>query len=506
MRAVVSEPNMFVGNVDISKITFDPKSRDDIPQILKGLQHIYITPSIRKEVFKLLKKHILPEIDKNNGRPGMDLWKIFVIGVLRLDLNFDYDLLHNIINNHKQIRQMLGHPDFYDDYYYHLQTMKDNVNLLTPELLDEINQVIVKAGHVILKKKDDAQLHGRCDSFVVETDVHFPTDINLLFDALRKVITLTGRLSERYEISSWRQYQYNIRHVKKLMRQAQQKKRVRARNEAGKAKCEEAIVQAHRDYVEVAQRYLTKASFTLEILEKEGLNALSDVLMIDNIKSFINHGLRQINQIVRRVIQGEKIAHEEKVFSLFEPHTEWINKGKAGVFVELGIKVCVIEDEHQFILHHKVMEKKTDEQIAISITKGAQKRFRNFNSCSYDKGFHSPKNQKELNKLLENVVLPRKGKLSKEAKEIEASEKFRKARKKHPAVESAINALEIHGLDRCPDHGIIGFKCYVALAVVGRNIQRLGAILRQKEQNQLERKKRKIQRLKYQENILDLAA
>ncbi len=65
------------------------------------------------------------------------------------------------------------------------------------------------------------------------------------------------------------------------------------------------------------------------------------------------HATRQIDQIRRRVILGEVIAHEEKVFSIFEPHTEWISKGKAGVPVELGLKVCILEDQHQFILHHQ---------------------------------------------------------------------------------------------------------------------------------------------------------
>ena len=58
-------------------------------------------------------------------------------------------------------------------------------------------------------------------------------------------------------------------------------------------------------------------------------------------------------------------------------------------------------------------------------------------------------------------------------------------RQQHSAVESAINALESHGLDVCPDHGIVGFKRYVALAVVARNVQRLGAILRQQETDRI---------------------
>jgi transposase, IS5 family len=209
------------------------------------------------------------------------------------------------------------------------------------------------------------------------------------------------------------------------------------------------------------------------------------------IQGYIAHARRQIDQIKRRVLQGEIIPHAEKVFSIFEPHTEWVCKGKAGVPVELGLRVCIMEDQFQFVLHHQVMEKETDSELTIEITEETQKRFSGFKVCSYDKGFHSPKNQEVLSQELELLALPRKGRLSKEAQEIESSEDFRKARRKHSAVESAINALEVHGLDRCPDHGIHGFKRYVALAIVSRNIQRIGAILQNKEREKLERARKK---------------
>jgi glutaminase len=90
---------------------------------------------------------------------------------------------------------------------------------------------------------------------------------------------------------------------------------------------------------------------------------------------------------------------------------------------------------------------------------------------------------------LEKVVLPRKGRLSAINKEIENSEEFKEAKRKHSAVESAIHALGNHGLDRCPDHGINGFKRYVALAVVARNLQVLGHMLQQKEVKRLRRQK-----------------
>ena len=79
------------------------------------------------------------------------------------------------------------------------------------------------------------------------------------------------------------------------------------------------------------------------------------------------------------------------------------------------------------------------------------------------------------------MVLPKKGKCSAADIKRESTPDFIRLRKQHAAVESAINALECHGLDRCLDHGIRGFKRYVALAVLARNVLRLGQIVHDHE-------------------------
>ncbi len=218
-------------------------------------------------------------------------------------------------------------------------------------------------------------------------------------------------------------------------------------------------------------------------------------MLILQVEGFLQHAQRQISQIDRRVLQGEKIPHEEKVFSLFQPHTEWISKGKAGIPVELGLKVCVLEDSHGYILHHRVMQNETDNQIALKMVTEAQNKYSELTACSFDKGFHSPENQLELSKLLDLVVLPKKGRCNKKEQAKENSPEFRSSKKKHSAVESGINALEIHGLDRCLDHGLKGFKRYVALAVVARNIQKMGSEIikakRLEEEREKERERRR---------------
>ena len=489
MRNVIN-PQMLLDGVDIGAICLDPKSRDDIPQLLRGLQHIYTEPALRERVFAILRE-VMPnrvngqgKADAATGRPGMEQWRILVLGVVRLGLNADYDRIHELANQHSTLRQMLGHGDWTDKSEYKVQTLKDNLRLFTPELLDRINQAVVGAGHVLLKKRapqEELALAARVDSFVVETHVHYPTDINLLWDAIRKTIEISADLCQTHGLTDWRQSVFNLRQFKKLYRHAQKLKHSTSKDEDKREEKLDQMRQAHRVYLEQAQVYLERAGKTRQQLKHI---VLAEVFL-GELDEFMQHAQRQIDQIDRRVLQGQSIPHEEKVFSLFQPHTEWISKGKAGVPVELGLRACIVEDQHRFILHHQVMEKTTDDVIAVAIVEETKQRFASVGSVSMDKGFHSKDNQEKLKKIVGLVVLPKKGKLSAIDRERESDEEFVQLRKQHSAVESAINALEQHGLDVCPDHGIVGFKRYVALAVVARNVQRLGAVLRQQEADRI---------------------
>jgi hypothetical protein len=172
---VVQNVQMQIGEVDISQIEFDPRSRDDIPVILKGLQHLYMNVPLRKKVFQLLEEGIAPHVDKSNGRPGMTLWGIFVCAVLRQDLNEDIDRVHELVNHHDTIRRVLGHGACNDEQY-HYQTLRDNIGLLTPELLDQINQLVVNEGHVLVKKRPAQRCVGAATpSWLRPTSIIRPT-------------------------------------------------------------------------------------------------------------------------------------------------------------------------------------------------------------------------------------------------------------------------------------------------------------------------------------------
>ena len=485
MRQVI-DPQLQFGEQDIGAILLDPKSRDDIPQLLRGLQHIYTTPELRARVFAILEE-VVPagrhgKADTDTGRPGMEQWKILVLGTLRLGLNTDHDRLLQLANEHKTIRQMLGHTGWADceEDRYELQTVKDNLRLFTPELLERINREVVAAGHLLVKKSPDAPLHVRADSFVVETDVHYPTDINLLWDAMRKLIEIVAGLCEELGLTEWRQSVYQLRQFKKLYRQVQRLKHSTSKDPDKRAAKQADVRAAHRTYLDQAEALLVRIRETRVHLVVSTLPAV----LFEQIDLYLGDAERQIDQIRRRVLWGQTIPHEEKVFSLFQRHTEWISKGKAGVPVELGLRVAVVEDQHRFILTHQVMQKTTDDQVAVTLIETALAGFANISSASFDKGFHSPANQIALAARIPQVVMPKKGKRSQVRQAQESAPEFVDLRRQHSAVESAINALEVHGLDRCLDHGIDGFKRYAAFAVVARNLQRLGAILRQQEAEQ----------------------
>lgn len=152
------DPRVQLDEQDIAAIKIDPKSRDDIPKLLRGLQHIFLTPELRERVFSILEEVLTHQPDDPNtpadaahGHPGMSQWEILVLGVIRSGLNTDYEHLQQLANEHNTLRQMLGHSRFAEGKYYALQTLRDNMRSFTPEVLDRINQEIVRTGHKALR-------------------------------------------------------------------------------------------------------------------------------------------------------------------------------------------------------------------------------------------------------------------------------------------------------------------------------------------------------------------
>lgn len=204
------EPQLILGCTPIEEVKVPVKTKNHMAALVAALQHIYVSPQWNKKIFELLSSKVLKGNNKI-GRPGMSLWEIFVLAQVRLCMNISYDDLHHSANYDTLVRGVMGvlPTDFSQGKEYEYQNIYDNVSLLDDELLTEINQVIISMGHQVFKKKGKAEtqdivLHCKTDSFVVETDTHFPTDYNLLWDSARKCLDIARWLEKNDCITGWR--------------------------------------------------------------------------------------------------------------------------------------------------------------------------------------------------------------------------------------------------------------------------------------------------------------
>lgn len=478
-------PQTCFGQIPVSDIEIDLQSRDDIPKILLALKQVHQDTARRQAILNLIAEDFAAGGSLDNGAPGMDLWQVFVLGAFRLGLSCDFDRLAELANEHRSLRQMLGHGAFDDAKTYAIRTLGENLSRLRPETLQLINWVIVGAAHETLGVDAETALHTRCDSSVVKTDVHFPTDANLLLDAIRKVLHLGGRAAQDLpEITGWREYRAHYRKFKRLYLHAIKIKRSTSKDEVKKQAQKERVKEVFLALLNLAAVHVEKAEALLPQLQP------LQAALAEEIEYFIFHARRQSDQIRARVIRGEDIPHSEKVFSLFEPHTEWVVKGKAGVPVELGVRAAFVEDQHGLILNHRVMHRQTDDKITVDLMRESRVLFPNLRSASFDKGFYTPENRNALDLLLDQVTLPKKGRLNEADQERETTVTFLNARKQHAAVESAIHALQVHGLGHCRDRGKEGFNRYIGWGVVAFNLHRLGAILQEQERQREQRRQR----------------
>ncbi len=442
------------------------KSRDDTPALIASLVMIYNTPKYNELIFNILEKKILVG-KKKTGRIGLNLWQIFVLAQFRLALNLDYDRLHYMVNSDSSLRQLLGiesESGFIGNEISY-QRIIDNLRLLDDETLRKINEVIVDFGHDVFKKKEEEALRVKTDSFVVESNVHFPTDYNLLWDSSRKAMDVISWFTNKYpKIENWRKLHDWYKSLKNLSRAVGQ-----ASSGGGKDK-DKRIKYAANKYLAKAEAFSNKLKTSQHDLPMDELIDLSKII---NLEKFIGLIDKHIDLVKRRIIKGEKIPHEEKLFSIFEEYTEWVTKGKRRPSVELGKKLSITTDHYGLIIDYKIMENESDSQIVQLTADRILSKYK-IKSWSFDKGYWHKDNKALLSLYVEELIMPKKGKPNKQETEEENKPYFKKLRNKHSAVESNINELEHRGLDRCPDKGFHGFKRYIGIGIVAYNLHRIG--------------------------------
>jgi hypothetical protein len=460
------EQQLEIGTMLISETEILLKSRDDVPALVITLLKIFKTPKYNKKIFKVLEDKILQN-KKSTGRNGLNLWQIFVLAQFRLALNLDYDRLHYMVNSDSTLRQLLGieTETGFEKIKIGYQRILDNIQLLDDETLRKINETIVDLGHEVFKKKEEEALSLKSDSYVVESNVHFPTDYNLLWDSSRKALDTIAKFTSKYSgIKGWRKSYDWFKSLKNLSRALG-----KASSSGGKNKVE-IEKYATRKYLTKARAFTNKLENSKDNLIIDDIEDMANIIILERFMMLMN---KHIDLVERRLIKGEKIPHEEKIFSIFEEYTEWITKGKQRPNVELGKKISITTDQYGLIVDYYIMEHESDSGVVISIADRILLRYK-VKSWSFDKGYWHKDNKFLLQTEVEKVIMPKKGKRNKLETKEEQESSFKKFRNKHSAVESNINELEHRGLDRCPDRGYHGFKRYICIGITAYNLHRIG--------------------------------
>lgn len=455
--------------VPIEDVQLDLTSRDSIVPVLRALQHVYSSRELTQRVLKLIAGDINGNTRTDTGREGMDYWHIAVLAAARLGCDYTYDQLQDLSDNHRNLRAIMGLGES-DQKTFKWRTIRNNICLLKPETIEQISRAIVDEGHQL----DPAAIEKvRTDSFVMETNIHYPTESRLLYDGLRRIISMCTILADQHGISGWRQHEHLLKRVKRLNREAS---RIAARKGAN---YKERIKVPYRKLLQKTRLIIQRARDLCAIIGQPEPQ-LTDLFGPNTLQAFIIRTQRVADTAKRRVIDGKSVPNSDKLFSVFEPHTQLYRRGKAGQPNQFGRQVLVFEDVAGFIVRGVLMGRdEGDTDVAVRETTSLQQTYDGrVKRLSFDRGFHSPENQTELSELVETLCLPKPGKKQSVVQQSAADDEFLAAQQHHPGIESAIGALQSgNALKRCRDQSEIGFERYMQLAILGRNLLTLGRML-----------------------------
>src|SRR5262249_51353789 len=270
-------------------------------------------------------------------------WEIAVLAAARLGCNLDYDKLQDLAENHRSLRQIMGIGTWQEEEVdFDWRRIEDNLIKLRPETLKKINELIVRAGH---KLAPQAIASVRGDTFVVETNIHYPTESALIGDGLRKILPLAAALAKEHGKSGWRQHKHMLQNARLLVRAIGRASRAKGRGV-------DRVKQGYKELLALANDLLARAFLLLQTLGFSEDRVT--VALLDQDKETATREKRLwhylcLTEIVcdnarRRVLQGETLTNDEKIFSIFEPHTELIKRGKQRTPIQFGHNVLVIED------------------------------------------------------------------------------------------------------------------------------------------------------------------
>jgi hypothetical protein len=309
MRLAVNDELRF-GFTPIEEVKLNTNCRDEIIPILRSLQHIYSVPTLREEILAFVEKDVDGKRSRKRGRRGMDYWEVTVLSGVRLGCNLNYDALQDLAENHRRLRQIMGIGGWDDKEEWDWRRLRDNIDLLTPATLTKLNQLLVSEGH---KLAPQSAKSVRGDTFVSETNIHYPTDSSLIGDGLRKLVENAAPLAAAFGISGWRQHGHLLRRVKQQVRQVSRASRSKGKNS------EPRLQAAYKELFQLADELVTRIKQLQVALQVQaGTMVDKDSLAQQRaIEHFLPLTEKVIGNGKRRVLHGETVPNSAKMLKIF---------------------------------------------------------------------------------------------------------------------------------------------------------------------------------------------
>src|SRR5580704_10755043 len=322
----------------------------------------------------------------DTGRKGLTARQILRSLVLMRVKNWDYRELRERIADGITLRRF---ADFYCEKVPKHDAFNRSFNRLTPATLKAINDLVVEAA-VKLGLEDGSKL--RVDTTVVETDIHHPTDNTLLWDVVRVLTRLLGRLAKALGLRRIAGFRNRSRAAHRRMYEIQ---RMTTRQRQGKGSRQTAT---YRALISIAEEVVAGARKALDdtaaMRTKAPLIALKIEALRDEITHYCGLGERVIDQARRRILNGEQVPNAEKIYSIFEPHTDLIKRGKVRTPVEFGHKVFLAESAKGLVTQYKVLKGNPSDEVHVAPSLKRHRRVFRRAPALYgaDRGFFSENN------------------------------------------------------------------------------------------------------------------
>jgi IS5 family transposase len=422
---------------------------------------------VRRDLVRGLKKPA-------RGRRGLTARQVLRSLVLMRVKNWDYRELRERIADGLTLRQF---TDFYCDQVPKHDAFNRGVNRLTPQTLKAVNELVVQVA-VALGLEDGAKL--RVDTTVVETDIHHPTDNTLLWDVVRVVTRLIGRLAKALEMRRIKGFRDRRRSAHRRMYEIQ---RMTTKQRQGAGSRQTA---RYRELIGIAEEVVANAKIALEKTAKMGGKDLFAAMTIDAIRDEIAHycglGARVIDQARRRVLDGEQVPNAEKIYSIFEPHTDLIKRGKVRTPVEFGHKVFLAESAKGLITQYEVLKGNPSDEVHVAPSLKCHRRaFRRAPELyGADRGFFSEQNVTAcVQGAVKTVCIPQRGgSKTPQRQAYERSAPFKRGQRFRAGIEGRISVLmRGRGMKRCRAEGAERFALFVGAAVLANNLMIIAALL-----------------------------